>query len=248
MVNDPTSKSTRFIARTIALTAVLGLLATSPGLALGDAMWLNFGPIEAADVVHLSGGGVADGNYYAGQYGATTWNSANPDGSNPTSVSSFNTFCVDLLHEVSVGQKYEVTLQSTSTLTNGSAISYLYNSYGIQTISGNYNAFSLGTIGANDYAAALQLAIWKEVSNGALTYSGTSALVDSYVNAFITDAANKVASGNWLQSVVPGNQFFTPGQGFLIPTPEPTTLALLGAMVAGYGAVFFYRRRAALTR
>ena len=58
-------------------------------------------------------------------------------------ATSFNTFCVDLFDDVYVGQQYLVNPRSTNDgLTNGPQIAYLYNTYGIATIS---------TSGTTDY-------------------------------------------------------------------------------------------------
>lgn len=67
----------------------------------------------------------------------------------------FNSFCVDLLHPIAAGRKYQTHVRSTdSGLRSGSRIAYLYNRYG--------QAEGLDPTDA----AALQLAIWDQEIDG----------------------------------------------------------------------------------
>ena len=64
---------------------------------------------------NLPGHPTLDGQFYAGQYSATV--SPNSDLSDGM---TFNTFCVDLDHDVNNGQIYPVNVTSTSVgLANG---------------------------------------------------------------------------------------------------------------------------------
>jgi hypothetical protein len=228
------------------LSGVLGLAAAAPALA--DPLYFDFNQVGAADIVTLSypAAGLNGGEYYAGQY--QVFSSPNSDFSGAT---SFNTFCVDLFDDVSAGQKYLVNPRSTNDgLTNGAEIAYLYNTYGVGTIStsgtttytdgsGSYN------LANSDYAAALQLAIWDELANNGQAATDTSVFQYGNVNAdtlaqigrFLSDAAanNNDSVATWLDSHVsiPEPAGFSLGQGFIaptstIPSPEPSTLVLLG--------------------
>jgi hypothetical protein len=136
---------------------------------------LQFNGEVAADIVtlnyNLPGHPTLNGQYYAGQLSATV--SSSPDMSNGT---TFNTFCVDLDHDVNNGQEYPANILSTNDgLTNGGAIAYLYATYGTSTLSDP------------DYAAALQLAIWDETANNGRGQSPTSPLQYSIPNQTVAD-------------------------------------------------------------
>ncbi len=228
------------------LSGMLSLAAAAPALA--DPLYFDFNQVGAADIVTLSypAAGLNGGEYYAGQY--QVYSSPNADFTGST---AFNTFCVDLFDDVSAGQKYLVDPRSTNDgLTNGAQIAYLYNTYGIGTIStSGTTTYTDGsgsyTLANSDYAAALQLAIWDELANNGQAATGTSVLQYGNVNAdtlaqigrFLADAAvnNSDSVATWLDSHVsiPEPAGFTLGQGFIaptstIPTPEPSTLVLLG--------------------
>jgi hypothetical protein len=222
-----------------ATTIALAILASTPCLTTAAPLFLQFNGEVAADVVtlnyNLPGHPTLNGQFYAGQDSATV--SANSDLSNGM---TFNTFCVDLDHDVNNGQIYPVNVLSTdNALANGGAVAYLYQTYGV------------GTLSDADYAAALQLAIWDEVANGGQGQSPTSPLQYSIPNQtvaddlafFLSDANAHTASGQWLQSV-DNPVGYTQGQGFLIPSsqpvPEPSTIVLAALAVALAG--LRYRR------
>ncbi|HEY1785478.1 MAG TPA: PEP-CTERM sorting domain-containing protein [Pirellulales bacterium] len=236
----------------ISFLALAGLLILSDSNPAGAApLYFDFNQVGAADIVTLNyaAAGLDGGSYYAGQYQVES--SPNADFSGAT---SFNTFCVDLFDDVSVGQQYLVNPQSTDDgLTNGAAVAYLYNSYGTAAISlSGTTTYSDSdgtfTLANSDYAAALQLAIWDELANNGQPSSASTVFQYSNVNAdtlaqisrFLTDAsANSAGSvATWLDSHVgvaePAG--FVLGQGFIAPasaipaaviaTPEPSTLVL----------------------
>ena len=197
---------------------------------------------------------------YAGQYVGTI--ASTEAGLSSAAAQQFNTFCVDLNDEVSVNQVYEVAQTSTSTgLSNGSAIAYLYNTYGQSLITGsNVNGSGLNS---DDYAAALQLAIWDELVNGGqaphagspLQYSGLNPGVAAQVQQFLTLANANSSSAIWLDSNVPqppglksGQAFIAPaGQGLFVASPEPSMLVLLCGAFCCLGGGLGYKRRMGLT-
>jgi hypothetical protein len=160
--------------------------------------------------------------------------------------STYYSFCVDLANSVVLGQQYAVDIESTSSLTNGQQIAYLFNTYGSSPINstGLYTIDAMSVTG-NEAAAGLQLAIWDWLVNGGTT-SGpfsytTSATIDSLVSFFLTDSAANSAGAvaAWTNTNVPeppGN--FVQGQAFLlpqtlIPTPEPSSWLLLAVGSVG---------------
>ncbi|HEX4143988.1 MAG TPA: PEP-CTERM sorting domain-containing protein [Pirellulales bacterium] len=247
-----------------ALTSVLSLADSNRASAA--PLYFDFNQVGAADIVTLNyaAAGLDGGSYYAGQYQVES--SPNADFSDAT---SFNTFCVDLFDDVSVGQKYLVNPLSTDGLTNGSEVAYLYNAYGIAPISPSGTTTYRDddgsfTLANSDYAAALQLAIWDELANGGAVSSPSTVFQYSNVNAdtlaqisrFLADAsANGAgATATWLDShvgvaepagLVLGQGFIAPAAVIpaLVPTPEPSTLVLvgLGMLPIVIGA---FRRRA----
>jgi hypothetical protein len=74
----------------------------------------------------------------------------------PNRSVTFNTFCIDLTHNVTVGQTYAVDIRNdvAGAFVNGSRMEYIYEQYGMQDLSGN-----------PDQAAAVQLAEWDLLLN-----------------------------------------------------------------------------------
>lgn len=242
----------RFIFRAL----VLLVCAAQPATILAAPLdWFKFGPTQAVDVVTISYGSFHNLAVYAGQYTGTI--AATEAGLSAPTAQKFNTFCVDLADEVSVGQIYQVAQTPTSTgLTNGGAVAYLYNNYGQSLITGfNVNGSGLN---ADDYAAALQLAIWDELANNGqapsagspLQYSGLNPGVAAQVQHFLTLANSNSANAIWLDSHVPQPPGFTPGQGFIapsgeglfVPSPEPSTVVMLSSLFCVCGGLGYRRR------
>jgi hypothetical protein len=236
---------------------VLLVFTASPAAVFAAPLdWFKFGPTQAVDVVTISYGSFHNLAVYAGQYTGTI--ASTEAGLSLPAAQKFNTFCVDLADEVSVGQMYEVAQTPTSSgLTNGGAIAYLYNNYGKSLITGsNVNGSGLN---AEDYAAALQLAIWDELANNGhapsagspLQYSGLNSGVAAQVQQFLTLANARSSNAIWLDSHVPQPPGITSGQGFIapageglfVPAPEPSTVALLSGVLFCVCGGLGYRRR-----
>jgi PEP-CTERM motif len=170
------------------------LFLAIPCRAMASPVWFEFGPVDQADIVSLSyttsyntkTPDYVDTNVavYAGQYGGQVSSS-----SSMTDPTSFYTFCVDMAHDVSVNQIYQVTPYNTSfganPLPDGNQIAYLFKTYGTNLItssssvvtSSNSNPYKLS---AADYAAALQLAIWDELVNDGLDFGPNNPVPNNY--------------------------------------------------------------------
>jgi hypothetical protein len=150
---------------------------------------------------------------------------------------SFNSFCVDLAHDVSVGQTYLATVRpTTADLTAGGGIAYLYEHYGTSTLSSDVTA------------AALQLALWKlsidgggPLTSGHFQYLGGGE-VARQATQFLAEAASHTAVGSWLDASASGGAS-NRGQSVLAPGPEPATAVLLGLGLAGLAGSRLRRRR-----
>jgi hypothetical protein len=149
----------------------------------------------------------------------------------------FNSFCVDLNHTVTVGQSFQVSVQPNMTgVMAGGEVAYLYQKYGVATLSNNV------------MAAALQIALWKLSvdGNGSLTsgnfqYLGADA-VAAAATTFLTEAATHTAGGNWLDASASGDGR-NRGQSVMVPTPEPATVVLLGLGLTGVAGWRRWRRQ-----
>lgn len=206
----------------ICAAVVVGLLGHwAPFRAVASPLPFTFGNIEAADVVQLNYaplGGLSGDLFYAGQYTATV------DAGTP-SAHTINTFCVDLLDEVNIGQPYTVNLLPTNPanptpsnpgLVNAAAINFLYQTYGQAPITSSSPVVKSLTsnpygLDAADYGTALQLAIWMELADDGkagvlgsglpLTYSldtaygGNATEVSEQLTTFL-NAANVAARTN----------------------------------------------------
>jgi len=240
----------------VILSLVLLIGASAPGRLSASPTWFHFGPVEAADIVTLTyaPGGEKGGEYYAGQYLGTE--ATTQAGLSSKSALTFQTFCVDLFHNASNGQQYQVTQTPTvPTLNNGAQVNYLYQTFGETQISSIFKTLVINGTGyknvtASDFAAGLQLAIWDELANngstsGPLSYTivtGNKNTVLSLVSSFLGAAANHGQTTGWfLQSDSSQPAGYTQGQSFLV-TPAPPTLTL-GALALCCVIPVYWRRR-----
>jgi len=149
---------------------------------------------------------------------------------------AFDAYCVDLTHFDYLPANYEVSVDTTQSLTNGDRIGKLYNTYASQVHSG-------------DSGAALQLAIWDVLVDGGdglntgnFKASGYSNDAFTQFSAMLADplsGANPTAS--YYQAANHDNNLnqnlIGPYQGSA-PVPEPASMAVLGL-----GALGVLRRR-----
>jgi hypothetical protein len=171
---------------------------------------------------------------------------------------SFETFCIDTSHEVTVGQTYSVYQTPVqSGLTNGAQMEYIYATYLSQALTNDVDA------------AALQIALWDLVNGGqslltgsTFRYTDTSspiyAQAEYYIDqalAYTPPAGGSVgswedasASGNALgrgQSLIgpptPGD--FTP---FVAAVPAPSGVVLAVSAFTTLGTGWLLRRRIAV--
>jgi hypothetical protein len=154
---------------------------------------------------------------------------------------SYYTFCIDLFHNVSIGQTYAVDLRTdlATAFTHGSQMAALYYAYGTGNMAGD-----------PDHAAALQLALWDLAINDAnhdpFTFTTTGSVIktgdgDFKVSnlsadfsaiagdftAYMSFANAHSSAGGWLDASAQGD-YQDRGQSLLLPTPEPSSLLLGG--------------------
>jgi len=180
---------------------------------------------------------------------------------------TFNTFSIDLLHDLMAGQSYNVTVRNTLTVTNGvgfvnaNQMAYVFQQFGLSDLSGN-----------PDQAAAVQTALWDLSLNNhtptsfAMDADGTyssgdesifkvdfngnpdAAAIAALTNLYLTGAAGAQNQNGWLDGGPAGQP--NTGQSLLIPpsllpalqTPEPSTFTLLVLGMCCLGAERFRRR------
>lgn len=175
---------------------------------------------------------------------------------NGSSTATFNTFCIDLFHDVTDGQTYAVYLRNNlaTAFTNGSQMAYIYENFGVQNLTGN-----------SDQAAAVQLALWDLSLNNhtptsfGLDSDGTyssgdenvfsvvlnvpdASQIASLVNQYLQAAVGASGQGSWLDASAQGN-YLNRGQSLLVPdslVPEPSSI-LLSLVAAGCLSVWSFR-------
>jgi hypothetical protein len=178
----------------------------------------------------------------------TQWNVTYTAGGNSL---TFNTFSVDLLHTVTVGQTYSINARNdlASAFANGSRIAYVFQSYGLPDLTSN-----------PDQAAAVQTALWDLSLNnhnptsfgpdGDGTYSsgdpdvfkvsfGSSpdaSQIAALTNQYLMNSVGANNQGSWFDASQSG------GENLLQPVPEPPTILLstVAAVCISIGAL---RRR-----
>lgn len=159
-------------------------------------------------------------------------------------------YCVDFSHDITGGESWKAVVTDLTSSSNFSS-TYLYNS---SLTNPNYAAFQtyedLAWLitqmqGTSDQSAqaADQWAIWS-LSGGASLDPFTGPTNNA---AYLLAEAKSAVNGGWTAQ---GFQVITPsvgqyGQEFLIKTPEPSSIFLLGLGLCGL-LLFSYRKRLAL--
>jgi hypothetical protein len=172
------------ICAAIVLVALLGHFGRDRAVA--SPLYFEFGPPQQYDYVTLTYALINGGSpleVYAGNYTgqlALTGTVGTP-GTLGSPSSAFYTYCVDLTHEVNNNDVYQVNTFSTvggaAPLNNGAQIAYLYQNYGgngsaLAASSQTINGDTYNNISSNDFAAAVQVAIWDELAGDTVITSG----------------------------------------------------------------------------
>jgi hypothetical protein len=185
--------------------------------------------LGAGDNVTITVNGQSQG-VFAGQFNMTF--------NEGTQISqSFNTFCIDIDHHVSMGQTYKVEQKDVSGFPGGAGgqMEYLFVTYGQGVLT-------------NDQAAAVEIALW-ELSKGSDTFSYTAnANVTALVNTYLLDSTGQSQAGFWQDASAQGD-YLDRGQSLIGPpdfgslqsssVPEPSSLILL---MLGAGGLSAFRR------
>lgn len=145
---------------------------------------------------------------------------------------SFNTFCIDLFHDVGLGQTTSVYADAdlSSDFANAGRMAFLYQTYGTANLSSN-----------PAQAAALQLALWDlslnnhnpasflqdadgSYSSGdanifhvALANGGDAGAIASLVNAYLQESVGRTATTGWLDASASGSDL-NRGQSLIFPS------------------------------
>jgi hypothetical protein len=167
---------------------------------------------------------------------------------------SFETFCIDTSHDVTVGQTYLVSQTPVeSGLTNGARMEYIYATY-------------LGDALTSDVdAAALQIALWDLVNGGqslltgsSFRYTDTSSPIYSQAEFYISQALAYTpppsgSVGFWQDASASGNALDR-GQSLIgpaipgvfpnvLPVPAPSSAILAMSAFTTLGSGLWLRRR-----
>jgi hypothetical protein len=226
---------------TRSLTSVIGgLLTILVTAAHADAspVLMDFTGLGRAEKVSI--GGVRTGTFWAGELN-WNWYSPAPSGFDD----AFYSYCVDVIHNISSRQTVDVGLMSekpeTTPLVAGGTLraAWLFSEYA----AGIHEMNPLA--GGDAAAAALQLAIWEVLYDSDLSlqttgvtgagFKVTSAsgavwdLAEDYLAAVAAQGTSLNADAVWLDSVVSTGQ----DQMTYQRVPEPGTLVLFGAAIAG---------------
>lgn len=194
-------------------TAIAGLATASPF----DIKFTGTGAGAGANITWF--GNVM--NVFAGKLNFVK----NPSGP------AFTTVCADLGHYISGGQVYNVDLQFSSAAPANVALA------------GRIVAANFASATSNEQAAALQLAVWEALYDGASTpsFGGgnfcTNGSTHNYDNLATQYYLNCPTNGEALYYKTTGNT----GQSQLGVVPEP---AALTALLAGMGVLAMRRKRA----
>ncbi|MBY0528125.1 MAG: FG-GAP-like repeat-containing protein [Gemmataceae bacterium] len=164
---------------------------------------------------------------------------------------AFNTFCIDLFHEVSIGESWAVNLRSdldVAFVNGGSAMAYLFQQYGMTDLTSNPTL-----------AAALQLDLWDlslggtptaftQQVDGSYRSSGggdvflsvdlggnpDAAMIIALANDLLLESSGATAHGGWFDSAAADE--LNRGQSLLMPAYLPVVVGTTVDMTEGQSA------------
>jgi hypothetical protein len=217
----------------IACLALLGVV--SPARA-GTVTINEFSSASEATITSNDGSGQISGEYHIAQLNVTFSAAAGQS-------TTFDTFSIDLMHSVSVGQSYTVVDRAdlATAFANGSRIAFIFDDFGRQDL-----------FASPDQAAAVQVSLWDLSLNNHNPTSFSQAPDGTYnsgdpnvfsvdfgsnpdasqiaalTNQYLHDSIGATTQGGWLDATGSG-----PSRGqSLLSVPEPSSI-VPGAWAAG---------------
>ena len=182
---------------------VLTLVATAMN-ARADSVVATLAGANPADIVNITDASIHANNLpvYAGQL---NWN-AIPGSSVGT---SFGTYCIDILHDISIGGTYRYDVDSdltTAQSMHGTTYSYTYGPVlspiagtapTVDAIQDLWKLFHAASLGNGDSAAAFQVDVWEILYGPSMTvtvYNGQGNW-QSLASSWLTTVNNQLGTG-----------------------------------------------------